>query len=133
MFQAPVGFLDKRILVRTVQANTVSLVSQNRLLRNTDVKVSVLTPSARTLSMFVFNSSGPIDTPIFRNAEAQGIVSSATFSAGTQLGRMGKPREVAEVLMFLLSDRAAYVTGGISNRDLANEAAWTVDGGLTAS
>jgi NAD(P)-dependent dehydrogenase (short-subunit alcohol dehydrogenase family) len=55
---------------------------------------------------------GALDTPIFRLAESQGIVSSEAFSAKTLLKRMGKPEEVADVLMFLLSDKAAYVTGG---------------------
>lgn len=58
------------------------------------------------------DDSGALDTPIFRLAESQGIVSSDAFSANTLLKRMGKPEEVADVLMFLLSDKAAYVTGG---------------------
>jgi NAD(P)-dependent dehydrogenase (short-subunit alcohol dehydrogenase family) len=42
--------------------------------------------------------------------------------AGTPLGRMGKPEEIAEAVVWLCSDRASFVTGS----------AWTVDGGYTA-
>lgn len=38
------------------------------------------------------------------------------------LGRIGKPHEIGEVIAFLLSDKASFVTG----------AAWTIDGGLTS-
>lgn len=38
------------------------------------------------------------------------------------LGRIGKPHEIGEVIAFLLSQKASFVTG----------AAWTVDGGLTS-
>jgi NAD(P)-dependent dehydrogenase (short-subunit alcohol dehydrogenase family) len=57
------------------------------------------------------NQSGIVDTPIFRLAESRGIVDSKTFSAQTLLKRMGKPGEIADVMMFMLSDKAAYVTG----------------------
>ncbi len=43
--------------------------------------------------------------------------------AGIPLRRLGEPREVAEVVAFLASDRAAYVTGTVI----------PVDGGLTRS
>ncbi|MBP6923457.1 MAG: SDR family oxidoreductase [Veillonella sp.] len=38
------------------------------------------------------------------------------------LGRIGKPHEIGEVIAFLLSSKASFVTG----------AAWTIDGGLTS-
>jgi NAD(P)-dependent dehydrogenase (short-subunit alcohol dehydrogenase family) len=40
-------------------------------------------------------------------------------AAGRPLGRLGEPDEIASVIAFLCSDRAAYVTG----------AAWSADGG----
>ena len=38
------------------------------------------------------------------------------------LGRIGQPHEIGEVIVFLLSNKASFVTG----------AAWTIDGGLTS-
>jgi NAD(P)-dependent dehydrogenase (short-subunit alcohol dehydrogenase family) len=43
----------------------------------------------------------------------------AKVSAGRPLGRLATPEEIANVIVFLASDRATYVTG----------AAWSVDGG----
>ena len=43
----------------------------------------------------------------------------AKVAAGRPLGRLAEPAEIADVIVFLLSPRAAYVTG----------AAWSVDGG----
>ena len=43
----------------------------------------------------------------------------AKVGAGRPLGRLAAPAEIADVIVFLCSDRASYVTG----------AAWSVDGG----
>ena len=43
----------------------------------------------------------------------------AKVAAGRPLGRLATPAEIANVIVFLCSDRASYVTG----------AAWSVDGG----
>jgi 3-oxoacyl-[acyl-carrier protein] reductase len=43
----------------------------------------------------------------------------AKVAAGRPLGRLGEPDEIASVIAFLCSERAAYVTG----------AAWSADGG----
>jgi NAD(P)-dependent dehydrogenase (short-subunit alcohol dehydrogenase family) len=44
------------------------------------------------------------------------------ITARTPLGRFGEPEEIAEMVVWLCSDRASYVTG----------AAYAVDGGWTA-
>lgn len=73
-------------------------------------------------------SPGSIDTPMLRWAaglfagdrDADDVV--AEWGRAHPLGRVGTPREVAEVVEFLLSDRAAFVTG----------ADVKVDGGLSS-
>jgi 3-oxoacyl-[acyl-carrier protein] reductase len=54
-------------------------------------------------------------------ADQQGVRDEvlAKVGAGRPLGRLATPEEIANVIVFLCSDRASYVTG----------AAWSVDGG----
>jgi NAD(P)-dependent dehydrogenase (short-subunit alcohol dehydrogenase family) len=70
---------------------------------------------------------GAVDTPMTREQLARdvgGDLDEALRQEGelATLGRIGQPQEIAEVVAFLLSDRASYVNG----------AAIPVDGGATA-
>lgn len=56
---------------------------------------------------------GPIDTPLLRAGRTAAEYESVrrSFESRLPIKRMGKPEEVAAVVEFLLSDRAAYITG----------------------
>ncbi|WP_374664242.1 SDR family NAD(P)-dependent oxidoreductase [Acinetobacter sp.] len=62
---------------------------------------------------------GYIDTPLLSAADAQ---QKETIAKLHPIGRLGKPEEVANVVLFLASDEASFVNG----------AALLVDGGYTA-
>jgi 3-oxoacyl-[acyl-carrier protein] reductase len=62
---------------------------------------------------------GRIDTERVREVYPDGP--TADDLRAIPLGRLGAPREVGDVVAFLCSDRAAYVTGTVIS----------VDGGLT--
>ena len=70
---------------------------------------------------------GTIETPLVRDAASAGGLSMEEARAkGAQahpIGRIGQPEEIAEVVLFLASQRAGFMTGEAVN----------VDGGIMAS
>ena len=67
---------------------------------------------------------GPIETPMMQHAMARSpdlARARQRVEASTILGRLGQPEEVANVVRFLASDEASYMTG----------ATLLVDGGVT--
>jgi 2-hydroxycyclohexanecarboxyl-CoA dehydrogenase len=56
---------------------------------------------------------GFIDTPMLRQAQAEGSVDFERSVATTPVGRPGRPEDIAAACAFLVSEEASYVTGQI--------------------
>lgn len=68
---------------------------------------------------------GFIETPLMERLIERDIIAKGTVSRRIPMGRLGRPHEIADAILYLASDGARYVTGST----LAVDGGWTAFGG----
>ena len=85
-------------------------------------KVAALELGARNIRVNSIHPGG-IRTPMLEIPELAGVDLEARIAAQTAVGRIGRPEEVSELVVFLASEASSYCSG----------AEFVVDGGLTTA
>jgi len=67
-------------------------------------------------------SPGYILTPLVEKGISLGVVDDKVVRRRTPMGRLGRPEEIAEAVLFLLSDAASFITG----TNLAVDRFWNI-------
>jgi 3-oxoacyl-[acyl-carrier protein] reductase len=99
-----------------------AVLSLSRLLADAHAGEGILVNAVcpgPTLTPAWLEAGGLADQNAARSPGADRDAALASTAAGRPLGRFAQPQEIADVVVFLCSQRASYVTG----------AAWGVDGG----
>lgn len=60
---------------------------------------------------------GPIETELFRSGRPKGSAAEAETLQTIPMNRIGRPEEVASLIIYLLSEDAGYITGQVISVD----------------
>jgi 3-oxoacyl-[acyl-carrier protein] reductase len=105
--------VDNLVLSNTMRAAVVGLVKTlSRELASDRIRVNAVAPGwiATDRLMDLMRSRAEREKRVFEDVVAEG-------TKEVPLGRYGEAREVADLIAFLLSERASYLTGNIIQID----------------
>ncbi|MFN3147299.1 MAG: SDR family NAD(P)-dependent oxidoreductase [Paracoccaceae bacterium] len=88
--------------------NAAYVASKGGLLQLTRAMALALAPHGIRVNMV---APGSIDTPLQRSGQSRSPELRRRVLSRTPLGRLGRPEEVADAILYMASPRSSYVTG----------------------